>query len=97
MNKALGFLAAAIIVCGIVPLARSIESPLGPPPGIAERNWVPMGQAAGFVVTNVGNDLQNGLRSTPNVVSGYFMVRHAGTWSRVDAAPVQTYRAADRQ
>jgi hypothetical protein len=98
MNKALGFVLAAMIVCGIVPLARSIEPPPGPPPGIAEQNWVPMGQAAGFVVTDhVANDLRNGLRSTPDVVTGYFMVKRAGKWLRVDAAPVETYKAVDRR
>ena len=94
MNKLLGVALVTVIVLGLVPLARSIESLGGPPPGIALRNWVPMGPEAGFVVTVV--PMGSGPRSEPDVVTGYFMVRHGGNWSRVDASPAQTYRAALR-
>jgi hypothetical protein len=44
-----------------------------------------MGEAAGFVITDTANDLRNGLRTEPNVVKGYFMVRPAKTWVKVEA------------
>jgi hypothetical protein len=44
-----------------------------------------MGNAAGFVITGIANDLRKGLRDDPNVVKGYFMVRPAKTWVKVDA------------
>jgi hypothetical protein len=43
--------------------------------------------AAGFVITDTANDLRNGLRTEPNVVKGYFMVRPAKTWVKVEAGP----------
>jgi hypothetical protein len=46
-----------------------------------------MGEAAGFVITDTANDLRKGLRDDPNVVKGYFMVRAAKTWVRVEAGP----------
>jgi len=57
------------------------------PPGIAADHWIPMGEAAGFVITNIANDLRNGLRTKPNVVKGYFMVRPAKTGVKVEAGP----------
>jgi hypothetical protein len=46
-----------------------------------------MGDAAGFVVTDTSNDLRKGLRSDPNAVRGYFMVRRARVWLLVDPTP----------
>lgn len=73
MNKALSFLLVIAIAFGVVPYASSIGAP-STPPGISDSNWIPMGDAAGFVITNTGND-----------VKGYFMARREGTWFRVDA------------
>lgn len=42
-----------------------------------------MGDAAGFVITDTANDL----RSEPNVIKGYFMIRHAGSWVKISASP----------
>ena len=88
--KPLGILLAIAVVtafaAGVVPLARSIEA-ANSPPGIASGNWIPMGDAAGFVITNTGNDFRRGLRTEPNVVRGYFMARRDGSWFRVDSAP----------
>jgi hypothetical protein len=46
-----------------------------------------MGDAAGFVITDTGNDLRKGLRNEPNVVKGYFVIRRAKSWAKVDAGP----------
>jgi hypothetical protein len=46
-----------------------------------------MGESAGFVITDTANDLRKGLRSEPNVVKGYFMVRPAKTWVKVEPGP----------
>jgi hypothetical protein len=75
MNKALSIVLAAAIAAGAVPFARSIEAP-SPPPGISTNNWIPMGDAAGFVITTLGNDLK-----------GHFMARREGAWFRVDSSP----------
>ena len=85
MNRTLGILLAAAIAIGIVPYARSIGTP-NPPPGVSADKWVPMGDAAGFVFTEVGNDFRQGLKSEPTM-HGYFMVRHKDSWVRVDASP----------
>jgi hypothetical protein len=85
-------LLALVLVCavtvGVVPYARSLGSPASPP-GISANNWIPFGETAGFVITGNGYDLRNGLRSEdPNVVRGYFMIRRANTWVRIDSSPL---------
>jgi hypothetical protein len=84
MNKVLGLLLVAAIAVGIVPFARGIDTPAAPP-GVRADHWISMGDAAGFVITNAGNDLQKGLRSDNNVVKGFFMVRRGGAWLRIDS------------
>lgn len=96
MNKTLGLILVCLIALGSVPFARSIERPIDRPPGIAEDNWIPMGTAAGFVITTVANDLRNGLRDEPNVLAGYFMVRHGKSWLRIQSNEAEVYRAAER-
>lgn len=86
MNKALGLISAAAIAVAAIPSARSLGAPEAPP-GITTDHWIAMGDAAGFVITDTANDLRNGLRSEPNVVKGYFMIRHAGNWVRISASP----------
>jgi hypothetical protein len=86
MNKILSLLLLSSIVIGVVPYARGLGTPEAPP-GIAADHWISMGDAAGFVITDTGNDLRKGLRTEPNVVKGYFMVRPARTWVRVEAGP----------
>jgi hypothetical protein len=86
MNKLLSLLLAAAIVSSVVPYARGLGTPEAPR-GIASDQWIPMGEAAGFVITDTANDLRRGLRDEPNVVKGYFMVRPAKTWVRVEAGP----------
>jgi hypothetical protein len=93
MNRTLRVGLVAAIALGVVPYALSIGTP-SPPPGISADKWVAMGDAAGFVITDVGNDLRNGLRSEPNTMRGYFMVRHKDSWVRVDVSPGYETRPA---
>ena len=86
MNKVLTIFLAVAIVAGIVPYARGVGAP-SPPPGIAADNWVPMGEAAGFVISGAGNNFRQGLKSESNTISGYFMIRLKGSWMRVETAP----------
>jgi hypothetical protein len=51
-----------------------------------------MSDRAGFVITDTGNDLRKGLRSEPNVVKGYFMVRPARIWVRVESGTEGVYQ-----
>jgi hypothetical protein len=86
MNKMLSLLLVAAIAIAAIPYARGLGTPQAPP-GIAADHWIAMGEAAGFVITDTANDLRNGLRTEPNVVKGYFMVRPARTWVKVEAGP----------
>ena len=84
MNKLLSLLLVATITIAAIPYARGLGTPEAPP-GIPADHWISMGNAAGFVITGAANDLRNGLRNEPNVVKGYFMVRPAKTWVKVEA------------
>ena len=84
MNKILSLLLVLAIAIAAIPHARGLGTPEAPP-GIAADHWIAMGEAAGFVITDTANDLRKGLRSEPNVVKGYFMVRPAKTWVKVEA------------
>lgn len=86
MNKVLGLILVAAIAVAAIPYARGLGAP-ATPPGIAADHWIAMGDAAGFVITNTANDLRNGLRSEPNVVKGYFLIRHAGSWVKIESSP----------
>ena len=84
MNKLLSFLLLGAIAIAAIPYARGLGTPEAPP-GITADRWISMGNVAGFVITGTANDMRKGLRNEPNVVKGYFMVRPAKTWVRVDA------------
>jgi hypothetical protein len=85
MKKVLGLFLAVAIVTSVVPYARSLGTPT-PPSGISAEDWIPVGDAAGFVVAR-GN-LPPGLTTTtPGTLKGYFMVRRGTAWFRVDSAP----------
>jgi hypothetical protein len=84
MNRMLSLLFVLAIAIAAIPHARGFGTPEAPP-GIAADHWIPMGEAGGFVITDTGNDLRKGLRNEPNVVKGYFMVRPAKTWVKVEA------------
>jgi hypothetical protein len=86
MNKMLSLLLVAAIAIAAIPYARGLGTAQAPP-GIAVDHWIAMGDAAGFVITDAANDLRKGLRNEPNVVKGYFMVRPAKTWVKVEAGP----------
>jgi len=86
MNKMLRLLLVAAIAIAAIPYARGLGAREAPP-GIAVDHWIAMGDAAGFVITDTANDLRKGLRNEPNVVKGYFMVRPAKTWVKVEAGP----------
>jgi hypothetical protein len=86
MNKLLSLLLIATITIAAIPYARGLGKPEGPP-GIAADHWIAMGDAAGFVIADIANDFRKGLRTDPNAVRGYFMVRHLSAWLRVDPTP----------
>jgi hypothetical protein len=86
MNKLLSLLLIAAIAIAAIPYARGLGTP-ELPPGVASDHWIAMGDAAGFVVTDHVNDLRKDLRTNPGSVRGYFMVRHASAWLRVDPTP----------
>jgi hypothetical protein len=72
------------VVAGMGPRALSLGDPLVPP-GIAANNWIALGDRAGFVITN--GDSLIGSTSSVGVAKGYFMLRRAGIWLRIDSAP----------
>jgi hypothetical protein len=84
MNKMLTLLLVATIAIAAISHARGLGTPEAPP-GVAADHWISMGNAAGFVITGTANDLRKGLRDEPNVAKGYFMIRPAKTWVRVEA------------
>lgn len=87
MNKTFGLLLVFAIAGGVIPYARSLESP-APPPGVAAEHWVAMGDAAGFVITGNASDPKNGFKiGGSDQVKGYFLIRQGRTWSRVNTAP----------
>jgi hypothetical protein len=86
MNKTLSLLLVLAIAIAAIPYARGLGTPEAPP-GVAVDHWISMGEAAGFVITDTANDLRKGLRDEPNVVRGYFMVRPAKAWVKVEAGP----------
>jgi hypothetical protein len=81
MNKIFGLLLIGAVVVCIAPLARSLDSrPM--PPNVSAGDWVPLGDAAGFVITHAG---YGSAEPAPGSVQGYFVLRHSGEWMRVDS------------
>ena len=89
MNKAIGLLLATVVLVGMGQHALSSSASLLPP-GISADNWIALGDRAGFVITN--GDSLIGSTSSVGVARGYFMLRRAGTWLRIDSGP--DYRGA---
>jgi hypothetical protein len=85
MKKILGLCCVLCIVIGVAPYARGIGRPAAPP-GVTANDWVPLGDAAGFVITRE-TPLPGSMQREPATVMGYFMVRRAAGWRRVDAMP----------
>lgn len=84
MNKVRGAFLATAVVVGLAPYARS-SGPQLLPPGISADNWIALGDRAGFVITN--GDSLIGSTSAVGVAKGYFMLRRAGIWLRIDTSP----------
>jgi hypothetical protein len=59
--------------------------------GVTSDHWIAMGEAAGFVITDTANDLRKGLRTDPNAVRGYFMVRRGQAWMQVDPTAASSF------
>lgn len=93
MNKAIGLLLATALVVGIGQYAFSSNASLLPP-GIFADNWISLGDRAGFVITN--GDSLVGATSSVGVARGYFMLRRANTWLRIDVGPDFRGAAPDR-
>ena len=85
MKQILGFILAAVIVISVAPYARSLGMP-APPPGVSADDWIPLGEAAGFVIAH-DNSAAAATNWGAGTVKGYFMVHHTNTWLRVDATP----------
>jgi len=84
MKRIIGLLLVAAAVIGIGPYALSSNAQVLPP-GISTDNWIALGDRAGFVVTN--GDSLIGSANSVGVAKGYFMLRRAGTWLRIDSTP----------
>jgi hypothetical protein len=76
------FLATAIVA--VAPFAHG-SGPQFLPPGISADNWITLGDRAGFVLTN--EDSLDGSTTAVGVAKGYFMIRRAGVWLRIDTSP----------
>jgi hypothetical protein len=84
MKKVLGLLLVVAIIVSVVPYARSLGMPPSPP-GVSAADWIPLGDAAGFVITHNTAPLVSPTK--PGAVRGYFMVRPGNSWLRVDSEP----------
>ena len=84
MNRVIGLLLATTALIAVGPNALSLDAQPSPP-GISADNWIALGDRAGFVVTN--GDALIGAASSVGIAKGYFMLRRAGIWLRVDSAP----------
>jgi hypothetical protein len=82
MNRIFGLLLFSVVVVGVMPLARSLDAQ-STPPNVKASEWVPIGDAAGFVIT----DDAFGNAPAPGSVKGYFVVHRSGAWLRVDSQP----------
>ena len=65
-----------------MPLARSLDAQ-STPPNVKASEWVPIGDAAGFVITHDAF----GDAPAPGSVKGYFVVHRSSAWLRVDSQP----------
>jgi hypothetical protein len=95
MSKVFGLLLVVAIAIGAMPYARSLGTP-APPRGVAADHWIPMGDAAGFVITGDSSDPRKGLKEGgSDQVKGYFMIRRGSAWSRISSEPDEgVYKAS---
>lgn len=85
MQKLVGLGLIVAVIIGLAPYARSLGTPSAPP-GVTSSDWIPLGDAAGFVITG-DTSSANAAKREPATVKGYFMIRRAAAWLRVDAQP----------
>jgi hypothetical protein len=83
MKRIIGLLLIGTVVVGIAPLARSLDAQ-SMPPNVSSSDWVPISDAAGFVITH---DTFGSAQPTQGSVKGYFVIHRSGAWLRVDAEP----------
>jgi hypothetical protein len=79
--KKLLCLVFVLVVLGAIPAARSLGTP-PLPPNISADNWIPLGDAAGFVITRSSFAES---RPAAGTIKGYFVVRQGNRWLRVDS------------
>jgi hypothetical protein len=82
MKKLMATTVLAAIAIVSISSAQNMDSSRYPP-GVLPNNWIAIGSSAGFVVTN--GDFEGSDRST-GTLKGYFVLRRAGTWFRVDSS-----------
>jgi len=81
MKRIIALLLAIAIVVSVVPYARSLGTSSSPP-NIAAKNWIALGDAAGFVITR---PVPGDPWPAAGMVKGYFMVRQGSDWLRVES------------
>ena len=84
MKKLYGFILALATAAIVIPHAHGLGTP-SPPPGISASDWIPLGEDAGLVIAHAHSPIDMS-KSTAGTVKGYFVVRRAHRWLRVDTA-----------
>jgi hypothetical protein len=88
MKMLAGFILIAATAVVAAPHASGLGAPSAPP-GVAAGDWVPMGEAAGFVIEH-----GDSLTRRPGILRGYFTVLRGTTWMRIDPSPEMAVRPA---
>jgi hypothetical protein len=80
----------------VIVASPAAQSGADRPPGADGNNWVPISETAGIILTNVGG-MRDAIRLqlrgldvepiVPRQATGILMVKHGGTWMRVDLEP----------
>jgi hypothetical protein len=83
-----GFVLVAATALLATPHARGLGAPSAPP-GISVGDWVPLGEAAGFVI-----ERGDSLTRRPGILRGYFAILRGTAWMRVDPSPEMAVRPA---
>jgi len=85
MKLILGIVLGTLIAILVTSNARSLGNP-SPPPGVSAMDWIPLGDAAGFVVVH-DDASPNRINPAAGTVKGHFVVRRKDHWLRVDSTP----------
>ncbi|HEY2782634.1 MAG TPA: hypothetical protein VGI90_17765 [Steroidobacteraceae bacterium] len=88
MKMLAGFILVAATAVIATPHARGLGAPSAPP-GVSAADWVPMGEAAGFVIEH-----SDSLTRRPGILRGYFTILRGTAWMRVDPSPEMAVRPA---